>query len=70
MNKDNGPSLSLQEELQVAIHFIFEEIKEIIFENVLIFFWNVAFFSCLTDDSGRYLTKDSKGSESFIWHRD
>ena len=38
IDKDNRLSLSLQEELGVAIYFIFEEVKEIIFENILIIF--------------------------------
>ena len=38
IDKDNRSSLSLQEELGVAIYFIFEKVKEMIFENVSIIF--------------------------------
>ena len=41
-----------------------------IFENVTIFFRHMTFFASPIDGSGRYPTKDSEGSESFICCRD
>ena len=70
MDKDDRSSLSSQEELWVTICFIFEEVQKIIFENILIFFRDMAFLSCPTDNSGQYPTEDSKGSESFMCRRD
>ena len=64
-DKDDGLSLGSQEEFQIAICLVFEEMQKMIFEDVLIFFWHMTFFTGPTDDSGRYPTKNSKGCESF-----
>ena len=69
-DKDDGLSLGSQEEFQIAICLVFEEMQKMIFEDVLIFFWHMTFFTGPTDDSGRYPTKNSKGCESFVCHRD
>ena len=44
--------------------------KKMIFKNITIFFGDVIFFTCPTDDSRRDPTKDSIGCKSFIYHRD
>ena len=44
--------------------------KEMIFQNIMIFFRDTIFFSSPTDDSGRDQTKDSIGYESFVCYRD
>ena len=59
-----------QEEFQIAVCLVFEKMQKMIFKDVLIFFWHMTFFTGPTDDSGRYLTKNSKGCESFVCHRD
>ena len=70
MNKDNRSSLGSQEEFWVAVSFVFEEMKQMVFKDILIVFKNVGLFSHLTDDLWKYPIKDSKGCKSFICCRD
>ena len=70
INKDDGLFLSLQEELGVAICFIFKEVKKVIFKNISIFFQNIAFFFYPTDNFWGYPAKNSNGSKSFVCYRD
>ena len=41
-----------------------------IFKDISIVFWHMIFFTSPTDNSWRYPTKNSEGSESFICCRD
>ena len=70
MDKDNGLSLGTKEEFQIAISFIFEEMKKKIFKNITMFFGHVIFFICPTDNSRWDPTEDLIGCESFVCHRD
>ena len=66
MDKDNRSSLSLKEKCRIAVCFIFKEMKEIVFESVLMIIRYGVFLSYLTDNLRRGLTEDSVGSKSSI----
>ena len=66
INEDNRLSLCLKEKYGITVCFIFKEMKEIVFESVLMIIRYGVFLSYLTDNLRRGLTEDSVGGKSSI----
>ena len=61
--------MGMEWEFQIAVGFIFEEMKKI-FKNITMFFGHMIFFTCPTDNLRQDPTENSIGYKSFICCRD